>query len=71
MAISDIPDRYTIVHWAFADITEDFQISIAPYEDDWDDFTRETRFKKIVSFGGWAFSTEVLALLLHTMTKSY
>jgi len=59
MAISDIPDRYTIIHWAFADITADFQISISPYEDDWADFIRSTGFKKIVSFGGWAFSTEV------------
>ncbi|CAK1362346.1 unnamed protein product [Cercospora beticola] len=58
MSISDIPDKYTIVHWAFGDITDDFRASISSYENDWNDFKAATGFKRIVSFGGWAFSTE-------------
>lgn len=59
MSISDIPSKYTLVHWAFADITDDFRATITPYEDDWRDFKAATSFKRVVSFGGWAFSTEV------------
>lgn len=58
MSIAGIPDAYTIVHWAFGDISDDFTASISPYEADWADFKAATGFKRIISFGGWAFSTE-------------
>lgn len=58
MSIADIPDAYTIVHWAFGYITDDLTASISPYEADWADFKAARGFKRIISFGGWAFSTE-------------
>lgn len=50
--------QYTMVHYAFMNIIEGYEISAAPYEDNWNEFLNTTGFKKIVTFGGWAFSTE-------------
>ncbi|KJX95243.1 hypothetical protein TI39_contig4126g00012 [Zymoseptoria brevis] len=50
--------QYTTVHYAFMNIIEGYEISAAPYEDNWNEFLNTTGFKKIVTFGGWAFSTE-------------
>ncbi|KAM0718933.1 hypothetical protein Q7P37_006005 [Cladosporium fusiforme] len=57
LSVEAIPDKYTMVHWAFADISQSFEPTVSPYEEAWVDFESEERFKKIVSFGGWAFST--------------
>jgi chitinase len=62
LSVGGIPDRYTIVHWAFASLSTSFEPTISPYESAWAEFTQETRFKKVVSFGGWTFSTAVSRL---------
>ena len=49
---------YTHVHFAFANITTEFQIDISGAQDEFDRFKAMTDVKKIISFGGWAFSTE-------------
>jgi hypothetical protein len=58
MRVGSIPSEYTIVHWAFADLTRNYDIRVSPYEKDWAAFTQATGYKKVVSFGGWAFSTQ-------------
>ncbi|KAF2167032.1 glycoside hydrolase family 18 protein [Zasmidium cellare ATCC 36951] len=55
--VASIPERYTIVHWAFANISDSFEPSVTPYEDGWAKFKDQTGFKRVVSFGGWTFST--------------
>ena len=62
MSVDRIPKRYTTVHWAFADLTSDFQPSVSRYQDAWNTFVKQSGFKKIVSFGGWTFSTAVRAI---------
>ncbi|KAF3024875.1 hypothetical protein E8E14_011938 [Neopestalotiopsis sp. 37M] len=56
---SDIPSDYTHVHFGFANLTEDFDVVIS---DDqlfqWEIFLGMTTYKRIVSIGGWAFSTD-------------
>jgi hypothetical protein len=59
LSASDIPSKYTIVHWAFANLSDAFEPSVSPYENGWTDFKAQTGFKRIVSFGGWTFSTAV------------
>ncbi|RCI14282.1 hypothetical protein L249_6131 [Ophiocordyceps polyrhachis-furcata BCC 54312] len=48
---------YTHIHWAFGDISPDLSVSVNDSAKQWDDF-RKLPQKKIISFGGWAFSTE-------------
>jgi GH18 family chitinase len=55
---SEGSNQYTVVHNAFMNIIDGYEISAAPYEDNWNEFLNATGFKKIVVFGGWAFSTE-------------
>ncbi|KAK1833707.1 hypothetical protein QBC39DRAFT_254113 [Podospora conica] len=51
--------KYTHVHFAFADITPDtFQVDISKMQYQFDIFKTMTGIKKIISFGGWAFSAE-------------
>ncbi|KAB5583051.1 hypothetical protein GE09DRAFT_1247143 [Coniochaeta sp. 2T2.1] len=51
--------RYTHIHFAFADITPDtFQVDISKVQEQFDIFKTMTGVKKIISFGGWAFSAE-------------
>ncbi|KAI1775411.1 hypothetical protein F4818DRAFT_416512 [Hypoxylon cercidicola] len=52
-----IPAYYTHVHFAFANITSDYQVDISAVEDMFKQFKAKTGFKHILSFGGWAFST--------------
>jgi hypothetical protein len=49
---------YTHVHWAFATITPDFNVAINDTWKQWDDFKSLPDIKKIVSFGGWGYSTD-------------
>jgi chitinase len=65
VSVNAIPDRYTIVHWAFASISSTFRPSVSPYEAAWASFKQQTRFKRIVSFGGWTFSTAVCVTPVH------
>ena len=51
-------DVYTHIHFAFANITSDFQIDVSGAQDEFDRFKAMSGVKRIISFGGWAFSTE-------------
>lgn len=75
--ISKLNAGYTHVHFAFANLTEDFvpsgnprsischscgmytlTYSVTGVQDQWDKFVKLTNVKRIVAFGGWAFSNE-------------
>lgn len=49
---------YTHIHWAFANLTTDFVPDVSGLKDEFEMFKSMTGVKKIISFGGWAFSTE-------------
>ncbi|KAJ3478842.1 hypothetical protein NLG97_g8468 [Lecanicillium saksenae] len=49
---------YDIIHFAFGTINPDFTISVADVQEEFDAFVRtQGKFKKVISFGGWEFST--------------
>lgn len=58
MSVPQIPSSYTHVHYAFADITESFGVSTGRFTDVFEQFKALSGPKRIVAFGGWAFSTE-------------
>lgn len=59
MSCTEIPTgKYSHVHFAFAAISPAFDIDISDVEDQFHEFSKMTAFKKILSFGGWAFSTD-------------
>jgi chitinase len=58
MAPSDIPKSYTHVHFAFANITSDFEVDVSGLEDVFQEFLETDGFNRVLSFGGWAFSTD-------------
>ena len=45
-------------HFAFADITPDFTVSVSRLQSAYNDFKKLTGVKRILSFGGWTFSTD-------------
>jgi chitinase len=49
--------KYTHVHFAFAGITSGFQVDISSVQTVFNSFKLVTGVKKILSFGGWSFST--------------
>jgi hypothetical protein len=49
---------YTHVHWAFATISPDWRPVINDTANQWSDFKDLTDMKRVISFGGWAYSTE-------------
>lgn len=51
--------KYTHIHFAFADITPGtFQVDVSKVQHQFNIFKTMTGIKKIISFGGWAFSAE-------------
>lgn len=52
-------DFYTHIHFAFADITENFEVDVSAVERQFQQLTDMTGIKRILSFGGWSFSTEM------------
>lgn len=48
---------YTHIHWACANITSDLKIDVSGAQDQFDGLKKLNGIKKIVSFGGWDFST--------------
>lgn len=48
---------YTHVHWAFANVTTDWEIDVSGAKIQFNGLLGLTRIKRIVSFGGWGFST--------------
>lgn len=52
-------DKYTHIHFAFANITSTFDVDISNAQEQFDHFKAMTgSVKKIISFGGWDFSTK-------------
>jgi GH18 family chitinase len=61
MDVTDIGPPHTHVHFAFGTITPDLQITIdTNMTDQWNRFKQwdSKGIKKIISFGGWAFSND-------------
>lgn len=58
MSPSNIPEYYTDVHYAFANITNDYNVDVGQYKKMFDEFVALKKKRRIVSFGGWSFSTE-------------
>lgn len=59
MSASQIPSGFTHIHYAFASITSEFQVDTSDTPEQFQDFINASGFKRIVSFGGWSFSTDV------------
>ncbi|KAK8087733.1 killer toxin alpha/beta [Apiospora hydei] len=49
--------QYTHIHWAFATISNTYEVVINDSYSQWKDF-KDIHVKRIVSFGGWGYSTE-------------
>lgn len=49
-------NKYTHIHFAFAEVTRDFKVNISRVQDQFDAFKAMSGVKKIISFGGWDFS---------------
>lgn len=58
MAVDDIEDGYTHIHFSFGEFTSNLEILIKDdTKDQWKAFLKAKRdYKKILSFGGWEFS---------------
>ena len=50
--------KYTHVHWGFGLIGNDFSVSVNDSFNQWGNFTALQKVKKIISFGGWGYSTD-------------
>ncbi|KAK2771652.1 hypothetical protein FQN53_004945 [Emmonsiellopsis sp. PD_33] len=50
-------DKYTHIHFAFIDVTPEFAIDPSSVKEQFDMFKEMSGVKKIISFGGWDFST--------------
>ncbi|TVY81252.1 Killer toxin subunits alpha/beta [Lachnellula suecica] len=74
MEVTDINPNanYTHVHLAFAAITTDFNVDTSAIQGQFDLFVQMTGFKKIVSFGGWSFSTDAntFPIFRHGVTEA-
>lgn len=51
--------QYDTVHFGFAEVTLDFDVDVTKVKDQFSTFIEQRGFKKIISFGGWSFSTSV------------
>jgi GH18 family chitinase len=49
--------KYTHIHFAFADVTPDFQVDVSKVQVQFDKFKALRTSKRIIAFGGWAAST--------------
>ncbi|KND88122.1 Killer toxin subunits alpha/beta [Tolypocladium ophioglossoides CBS 100239] len=59
MDATRLPSSYSHVHFAFAGITKDYQVDISGVQGQLAKFAARTSFKRVVSFGGWSFSTSL------------
>lgn len=48
--------KYTHIHFAFADITPEYDVDVSKVQDEFDRFKNLTDVKKIIAFGGWESS---------------
>ncbi|KAH8803509.1 glycoside hydrolase family 18 protein [Xylogone sp. PMI_703] len=58
MDVDQIPPGYTHIHFAFAAITSDFNVDLSAVTDQFTKFAGAKNYKRILSFGGWSFSTD-------------
>lgn len=58
MSPTQIPSGYTHIHYSFVDITPGFGVGLGRFADVFEQFKALQGPKKIIAFGGWAFSTE-------------
>jgi chitinase len=60
MDASQLPSAYSHIHFAFGGISEDYQVTLGDSMDQFQKFVANSTgaFKRILSFGGWSFSTE-------------
>lgn len=59
MDVDEVTDPNTIIHFAFGWINEDFTVSVQDAEEQFKKFVKlDTKLKKVISYGGWAFSNE-------------
>lgn len=61
MPVTSVPEGYTHIHFAFANVTRGTykpEITDEQTLSEFESFKKLTNVKKIISFGGWAFSTE-------------
>lgn len=49
---------YTHIHLSFGEVSTSYEVDISPIQDQWELFQQLSGFKKILSLGGWSFSTE-------------
>jgi chitinase len=49
---------YTHVHWAFANISTNWAVDVSGQQDQFDGLLKLEKIKRILSFGGWGFSTD-------------
>lgn len=59
MSVDAVPSNYTHLHFAFANVTSDFkpEITDESVQEQFEIFKGMSDIKKIISFGGWDFST--------------
>ncbi|EGX88043.1 glycosyl hydrolase, family 18, putative [Cordyceps militaris CM01] len=65
---------YTIIHWAFMEIdTENWKPKIKDPHAQWEGFKSLTGVKKVISFGGWGYSTapETYNILRQAMSPTH
>ncbi|KAJ5765052.1 glycoside hydrolase [Penicillium odoratum] len=48
---------YTDIHWAFANLTESWEVDVSGNQDQFDGLLNLTGVNRVLSFGGWGFST--------------
>jgi GH18 family chitinase len=53
--------NYDTIHFAFANITKGFDVDISSLKASFQDFVamKNNGFQRVLSFGGWSFSTDV------------
>jgi chitinase len=49
--------KHTHLHWAFGTVNSDFTVTVNDTYGQFSSFTQLPNGKKIISFGGWGFST--------------
>lgn len=59
MDTSQLPSSYSHLHFAFGQISSDFNVNLEGYQDQFEQFAKLTYFKCILSFGCWSFSTDL------------
>lgn len=58
VAGANTDSSYTIIHWAFAEVNSDWSVRINDPHSQWDDFKALRGVKRVLSFGGWGYSTD-------------